>query len=159
MRFDEMELEAVPLGGVDEEVAAVELIDVDAAPVGHAARWRRMFALLTDFSLFAALVLALSPLLPQPLPWMPVAALAGFVVVLSYYYFVGAWLLWGKTIGGAIFEVRVVADDAAMTLRDASMRWAAVYLSLALGGLGFLLALLPSRRSLPDRLSRTHCVM
>jgi hypothetical protein len=60
-------------------------------------------------------------------------------------------------IGGAIFEVRVVAEEGAMTLRDASMRWAAVYLSLALGALGFLLAVLPSRRSLPDRMSHTRC--
>ena len=156
MRFDEVELEAVPLGGLDEELPAEAA--VVAEPSGNAARWRRMFALLTDLSLFAAVVLALSPLLPQPLTWMPVAALAGFVVVLSYYYFVGAWLLWGKTIGGAIFEVRVAAEDGAMTLRDASMRWAAVYLSLALAGLGFLLAVLPSRRSLPDRLSHTRCV-
>lgn len=153
MRFDEVELEAVPLGGiVEEEVPAVV-----AETSGDAARWRRMLALLTDLSLFAALVLALSPLLPQPPAWMPAAALAGFVVVLSYYYFVGAWLLWGKTIGGAIFEVRVVAEDGTMTLRDASMRWAALYLSLALGGFGFLLAALPSRRSLPDRLSHTRC--
>ena len=153
MRFDEVELEAVPLGGIAEEVPAVAF-----ETNGEAARWRRMFALLTDVSLFAAIVLVLSPLLPQPLTWMPVAALAGFVVVLSYYYFVGSWLLWGKTIGGAIFDVRVVADKGAMTLRDASMRYLAVYLSFAFGGIGFLLAALPSRRSLPDRMSRTHCV-
>ncbi len=155
MRFDEVELEAVPLGGVvDEEVPAV----APSAAGGDAACWRRMLALLTDLSLFAALVLALSPLLPQPPTWMPAAALAGFVVVLSYYYFVGAWLLWGKTIGGAIFEVRVIAEDGAMTLRDASLRWVAVYLSLTLAGLGFVLAALPSRRSLPDRMSHTRCV-
>jgi uncharacterized RDD family membrane protein YckC len=155
MRFDEVELEAVPLGGIEEDVT---LVGVPAMSGDDAARWRRMLALLTDLSLFAAIVLALSPLLPSPLTWMPVAALAGFVVVLSYYYFVGSWLLWGKTIGGAIFDVRVVADEGAMTLRDASMRFSAVYLSLALGGLGFLLAALPSQRSLPDRMSRTHCV-
>jgi uncharacterized RDD family membrane protein YckC len=151
MRFDEVELEAVPFG-IEEEVPAV------AVATGDAARWRRMLALLTDLSLFAAIVLALSPLLPQPLTWMPVAALAGFTIVLSYYYFVGTWLLWGKTIGGTIFDVRVVAAKGAMTLRDASVRWAAVYLSLLLGGIGFLLAALPSRRSLPDRMSHTRCV-
>ena len=151
MRFDEIELEAVPLG-----------IEDDAAPPpplsGDAPRMKRLLALLTDLSLFAALVLALSPLLPQPYDWTHLGALAGFVVLVSYYYFVCTWMLWGKTIGGAIFDVRVVADEGAMTLRDASMRFLAVYVSLALGGLGFVLAVLPSRRSLPDRMSHTHCV-
>lgn len=151
MRFDEVELEAVPLGVIEEEVPPV-------SGTNDASRGGRLLALLTDLSLFAALALALSPLLPQPFTWLPALALAGFVVVLSYYYFVGSWLLWGKTIGGAIFDVRVVADKGAMTLRDASMRWAAVYLSLATAGIGFLLAALPSRRSLPDRLSATKCV-
>ena len=152
MRFDEVELEAVPLGVIEEEVPPV-------SETNDASRGRRLLALLTDLSLFAALALALSPLLPQPFALLPALALAGFVVVLSYYYFVGSWLLWGKTIGGAIFDVRVVADEGAMTLRDASMRWAAVYLSLATAGIGFLLAALPSRRSLPDRLSATKCVV
>lgn len=152
MRFDEVELEAVPLGVIEEEVPPV-------SETNDASRGRRLLALLTDLSLFAALALALSPLLPQPFAPLPALALAGFVVVLSYYYFVGSWLLWGKTIGGAIFDVRVVADEGAMTLRDASMRWAAVYLSLATAGIGFLLAALPSRRSLPDRLSATKCVV
>ena len=123
MRFDEVELEAVPLG-----IEAVEAPVVVAAAEGAAPWWRRSLALLTDLSLFAALVLALSPLLPQPLTWMPAAALAGFVVVLSYYYFVGAWLLWGKTIGGAIFDVR----RALPTLREASAHWAMGLLGVTL---------------------------
>lgn len=152
MRFDEVELEPVPLG--IEEPAAVIASGEDAP------RGKRLLALLTDLSLFAALVLALSPLLPQPWGWTHMAALAGFTIVLSYYYFVGTWLLWGKTIGGAIFDVRVVpAATRAISLRDASMRWAAVYLSLATAGVGFLLAALPSRLSLPDRLSHTRCVL
>jgi len=151
MRFDEIELESVPLA-VEEEAAPV-------VAEGAARRDKRLMALLTDLSLFAALALILSPLLPQPRQWQHLAALAGFVVVLSYYYFVGTWMLWGKTIGGAIFDVRIVpGGDGAMSLRDASLRWAAVYLSIATGGIGFLLAALPSRRSLPDRLSNTRCV-
>lgn len=152
MRFDEVELETVPLG-IEEPSVAVPSTD-------DATRFRRLLALLTDLSLFAALVLALTPLLPQPPTWMPMSALAGFVVVLSYYYFVGSWMLWGKSIGGAIFDVRVVReDDTAMSLRAASLRWVAVYLSLATCGLGFMLAALPSRRSLPDRMSATRCVV
>ncbi len=151
MRFDEIELESVPLG-IEEEAPPLA-ID------GAARRDKRLLALLTDLSLFAALGLALSPLLPQPSAWPHLAALAGFVVLLSYYYFVVNWMLWGKTIGGAIFDVRVIPEAArAMSLRDATLRWAAVYLSLATCGLGFLLAALPSQRSLPDRLSNTRCV-
>lgn len=151
MRFDEVELEAVLVPEIPEAPSAVR--STDAAP-----RWRRLLALLTDLSLFAALALALSPLLPSSYAWMQTASLAGFVVVLSYYYFAGTWLLWGKTIGGAIFDVRVVADGGSMTLRDATLRWLAVYLSLITAGLGFAMAVLPSRRSLPDRMSSTHCV-
>lgn len=148
MRFDELELEPVPL---IEEPIAVDVDDVSTAP-----RFKRLLALLTDLSLFLALALALSPLLPPARDAFAIASLAGFVVIVSYYYFVGTWLLWGKTIGGAIFDVRVVAEP--MTLARASLRWAAMWLSFATAGIGFLLALLPSRRSLADRMSATYCV-
>jgi uncharacterized RDD family membrane protein YckC len=125
MRFDEMELEPVPLG-IEEVVAVPQPVE---APAPY---WKRFLALLTDLSLFAALVLALTPLLPQPFDWTHIAALAGFAIVISYYYFVGTWMLWGKTIGGAIFDVRVTPEtERAMSLRDASVRWATRYLTLA----------------------------
>jgi uncharacterized RDD family membrane protein YckC len=151
MRFDEVELEAVPLAGIEPESETVA--NSDDAPRG-----KRLLALLADLSLFAALSLALSPLLPQPPGWIHVAALAGFVVVMSYYYFVGSWMLWGKTIGGTIFDVRVIANDGAMSLRAATLRWAALYVSFLTAGVGLLLAALPSRLSLPDRVSDTRCV-
>jgi uncharacterized RDD family membrane protein YckC len=138
-RFDEIELELVPLGG-------------DEAPANSIApRFKRLLALLTDLSLFVALTLALSPLLPQPRTWVHLTALGGFVVVMSYYYFVGSWLLWGKTIGGTIFDVRVIANEGAMSLRAASARWAALSFSLVTAGLGLLF-------SLPDRMSGTRSV-
>ena len=125
----------------------------------HAPRFRRLLALLIDLSLFVALTLALSPLLPPAFHWTAAAGLAGFVLLISYYYFVGTWLLWGKTIGGAIFDVKVIASDqGAMAFRRASIRWAGVLLSLLTGGLGFALAAFPSRLSLADRLSGTRCV-
>ncbi len=160
MRFDEMELETVTLD-------SVSLQEGIAVP-GHAPRLRRLFALLTDLSLFAALGVGLSPLLPQTRDWIAIASLGGFVFVLSFYYFVAMWMLFGKTIGGAIFDVRVVSTDGlsrhsptlpSMALRAAVMRWAGLVLSLLTGGIGFLPALLPSRRSLADRMSSTQCVV
>src|SRR5205809_5570606 len=125
----------------------------------HAPRFRRLLALLIDLSLFVALTLALSPLLPAKFKWCAVLGLAGFVLLISYYYFVGTWLLWGKTVGGAIFDVKVIASDrGVMAFRRASQRWAGVILSLLTAGLGFALAAFPSRLSLADRLSGTRCV-
>ena len=123
------------------------------------SRFQRLLALLTDLSLFVALALALSPLLPASMSWPMVSALGGFILLVSYYYFVGTWLLWGKTIGGAIFDVRVVAAGGdAMAFKNASLRWLGVCLSLLTGGIGFALAALPSRLSLADRLSHTCCI-
>src|SRR5436305_7010843 len=104
MRFDEMELDGLPPiveGTTDDSIDD----STDDAP-----RFRRILALLTDLSLFAALTLALLPLLPPSGEVLATASLAGFVIIVSYYYFVGSWLLWGKTIGGAIFDVRVISD-------------------------------------------------
>ena len=144
MRFDELELDGTAAIGDDD-------VRTDDAP-----RFRRLLALLTDLSLFAALTLALAPLLPPSRDLFAIASLAGFVIIVSYYYFVGSWLLWGKTIGGAIFDVRVVSD--AMTPRAATMRWIGMIASMLTAGLGFLFAALPSRRSLADRLSSTRCI-
>jgi hypothetical protein len=141
-RFDEMELETGP--------EVVEVADVVSDEPAAAPRFRRLLALLTDLSLFVALVLALSPLLPASHDKWAIASLAGFVIVISYYYYVGSWLLWGKTIGGAIFDVRVVpVATPAMALRSATRRWAVVYLGIATAGIGFLFA---------DRISGTRCV-
>jgi len=157
MRFDQIELEPVVF---DVDVPAPVTTEPSTADSGsHAPRLKRLAALLTDLSLFAALALALSPLLPASRDLFAIGALAGFVVVVSYYYFVGTWMLWGKTIGGTIFDVRVVPTrPPAIALKSATLRWLGLYLSLATGGLGFMLAALPARRSLADRISRTRCV-
>jgi len=125
MRFDEVELEPVTF-------------DLsEPAPPPAAARspfFRRVAALLIDLSLFAALGLALSPLLPASVSWLTIAGLGGFVVLVSYYYFVGSWTLWGKTIGGTIFDVRVPR----MSLRKASLRWLVLCGVLLAAGAGVL---------------------
>jgi uncharacterized RDD family membrane protein YckC len=141
MRFDEVELEP----------AMFDVEPVDDAALSPAPWLRRLAALLIDLSLFAALALALSPLLPPSATWLTLAGLGGFIVLVSYYYFAGTWMLWGKTIGGAIFDVRIVGESDAMSLRNATLRWLALYLSLLTGGIGFLF-------SLPNRMSGTRCV-
>ena len=154
-RFDEIELQPAIFEFAEQEPAA----PVPPPAFVPASRTRRALALLTDLSLFVALSLALTPLLPASRAWTAVAALAGFVVIVSFYYFAGCWLLWGKTIGGTIFDVRVrPIGDTAMSFRSATQRWIGLCLSLASGGLGFAVAALPSRLSLPDRMSATCCV-
>ena len=153
-RFDEVELQAVPL--IEDALPAPTVLE-PASP--HASRFNRLLALLTDLSLFAALSLSLSPLLPASKNAIAIGALAGFVLMTSFYYFVGTWLLWGKTVGGTIFDVRVVArEGTSMSFKAATLRWIGVVASLLTGGIGFLLAGFPSRQSLADRLSRTRCV-
>ena len=152
-RFDEVELQAVPL--IEDALPSPIVLD-SSSP--HASRFSRLLALLTDLSLFAALSLSLSPLLPPSRNAIPVGALTGFVLMTSFYYFVGTWLLWGKTVGGTIFDVRVVARDGSMSFKAATLRWIGVLVSLLTGGLGFLLAGFPSRQSLADRLSGTRCI-
>jgi len=105
-----------------------------------------MLALFIDLSLFVALTLALSPLLPGNRTITTIAALAGFVILTSYYYFAATWLLWGKTVGGAIFDVKVIGDgDGVMSVKAASLRWIGLVASLLTAGLGFVLAGLPGR--------------
>ena len=125
MRFDEVELEPVTF----------DLSEPAPPPAAARAPFlRRVAALLIDLSLFAALGLALSPLLPASVSWLTIAGLGGFVVLVSYYYFVGSWTLWGKTVGGTIFDVRVPR----MSLRKASLRWLVLCGVLLAAGAGVL---------------------
>jgi uncharacterized RDD family membrane protein YckC len=98
MRFDEVELQPATFD-----------VDSDDPPPAAPVRTsivRRFAALLIDVSLFAALALALSPLLPASMSAVSIASLAGFLIIIAFYYFAGTRALWGRTIGGAIFDVR-----------------------------------------------------
>jgi hypothetical protein len=95
MRFDEVELQPVTF---DSENAV-------ALPSTRTPFLRRLAALLVDLSLFAALGMALSPLLPASMSAISIASLAGFLIIVAFYYFAGTRTLWGRTIGGAIFDV------------------------------------------------------
>src|SRR5437763_16858715 len=97
MRFDEVELQPATFD-VDSATPP------PAAPV-RASISRRFAALVIDVSLFAALALDLSQLLPASMSVLSIASLAGFLIILAYYYFAGTRALWGRTIGGAIFDI------------------------------------------------------
>lgn len=158
-RFDEVELRKDPLAETD---SPKEFVSRTLEPSG---RLRRFMTAAIDLSIFAALALALSPLLTfreslsvtLAAQWMPMLGMFLFILLLSYFYFAGSWLLWGKTVGSTIFETKVVGETSGkVSLREASLRWLGVFLSILTAGLGFLLAALPGGRSLPDRLSNTR---
>lgn len=168
VRFDELELTLDPpvqavLSTLRKTAGTPSTAEMTPAP-----RYRRIFTCLIDLSLVAALGLALSPLVAdqggigQTMREEPAAvlSLAGFLLIVSYHYYVGSWLLWGKTIGGAIFDVKIVdAEGLPISFPNATRRWGSALFSLVLAGLGFMLAGLPHRRSLPDILSDSQCVM
>ena len=136
-------------------------------PTSGAPRLRRAAALLIDVSLFAALALALMTLVPEyadrevmlEREWPALLGIGAFLLLLSYFYFAGCWLIWGLTAGGSIFDVKIVAvDGSTASLKSASIRWLGILASVASLGIGFFLALLPGGRSLADRMSATGAV-
>lgn len=174
VKFDELEL----FKGPDEIAPGPRALPETPGPgvpdpttestLVPAPRWRRTLAFATDVSLFLALALAMSPLLDirasvsatMRAEWPAVLSFAGFILLLSFHYFVGSWSVWGRTVGGSIFETRVVAiDGSPLDFRSSARRWAWMLASFATGGLGFLLAILPGGRSLADRMSASRSLL
>lgn len=81
-------------------------------------------------------------------------------VVWEFLYFAYQWALSGRTIGMAVFGIRVVAaDGTTIGTRQAVIRTLALPLSFLLLGLGFLGILTNRhRRALHDRLAGTAVV-
>ncbi|MBW3566175.1 MAG: RDD family protein [Acidobacteria bacterium] len=152
-RFDEIEL----IGTGRSPTASVPDEKGTPPPDSHAPLWRRALALGLDLSLLGALVLTLGPLLPTGIDLRAALAIAGFIAVFSLCYFTCGWMVWGRTLGGAVANVRVVTDDhLGVTFRRSFLRWTGLVISLATAGLGFVPALFPGHRSLADRISHTH---
>jgi uncharacterized RDD family membrane protein YckC len=162
-RFDEIELypDSFPVDILPHPAEVVPLPAATSEIHDSVSVRKRSMAFLADVALFVALALALTPLMPplgsgNTIAW---AALAGFLLLISFFYFVGSWLVWGKTLGGALLDVKIIgASGEPATLSEAVRRWVAIFLSLATGGIGFALALLPSGRSLSDRISNTTAI-
>jgi uncharacterized RDD family membrane protein YckC len=75
-------------------------------------------------------------------------------------YFVGAWRRGGQTLAMRTWKLRLVgANGARITLRQAMLRYACAWPSLALGGIGLLYAPFDrDRQFLHDRLAGTKIV-
>ncbi|MGA7615534.1 MAG: RDD family protein [Thermoanaerobaculia bacterium] len=158
VRFEEMELTPGP------SLPGISTAPATTTPTRIASRWRRLLATATDLSLFLALALAMTPLIQQRGSIaatfrgeaLAIAGVVGFLLVLSYYYFVGGWLVWGKTVGGAIFDLEIERDEGTkLDIRAANWRWTGLMLSLLTGGIGFAVGILPGGRTLADRLSHS----
>jgi uncharacterized RDD family membrane protein YckC len=175
-RFDEIELIKEPTAD-PTPLRPLPRFEPLAAPIQHPAAalpldagaplLKRILAFLTDISLLLALALALTPLLPQrgtaadslSAGWPAYASLAAFLLLLSWYYVVGSWIIWGRTVGGTIFDTRIVAlDGAPLSVAAATRRWLWTGISLALLGLPFLIGLFGTRRTLAERMSGTRTV-
>lgn len=82
------------------------------------------------------------------------------LVVWEFVYFAGQWALGGRTIGMALFGIRVVmANGSQVTVRAAVTRTLALPLSIICLGLGFLGILTHrERRAWHDRIAGTAVV-
>ncbi|MDX1583304.1 MAG: RDD family protein, partial [Thermoanaerobaculia bacterium] len=117
-RFDEIELKGPDTRGPDSNTE-------DSSPYESAGIASRIIAFVIDLSLFVAAAIALSPVLPDTegviLAW---SAVIGFLILVSLYYLGLGWMVWGKTIGGAIADVRVVSDNLGdVNVSQAARRW------------------------------------
>ncbi len=170
VKFDELELfkgpDEVPQGPRPVMMEAQEPPPIAAAV--PAPRWRRTLAFATDASLFLALALAMSPLLEiRPTldatlraEWPALASFTAFILLLSFHYFVVSWAVWGRTVGGSIFDTRVTSlDGSPIDFKSSARRWAWMLASIATCGLGFVIAIFPGGRSLADRMSQSRSLL
>ena len=102
---------------------------------------------------FVALIQALEPQLARHLSQV-------YLFVVTGFYFVWFWLHGGQTLPMKTWRIRVEAETgAALTPRQAWLRYVLAVFSLACLGLGFLWALFdPERRFLHDRLAHSRIV-
>lgn len=119
-----------------------------------------MVSFIIDLSLFVAAAIALSPIIPDGDGANPARlAVVGFLTLVSLYYLSLGWMVWGKTIGAAIMDIRVVSQNLGdVDLRRAARRWAGTILSILTLGLGFVPALFGERKTLADLMSGTRVV-
>jgi len=142
----------------------------DPAPL-----WRRLAAMLYDSLLVFAIWIMVGFAVMSAFGLEEARTLEGDIVVLdtlvkntlfaamllsAFLFFGFFWTQSGQTLGMQAWRVRVLQNDgAAITWKQAAIRFASAPPSLLLLGLGYWYCLLdPARRSVPDLLSGTRIV-
>jgi uncharacterized RDD family membrane protein YckC len=127
--------------------AATGATPLVSAAMPRAGFWIRMAALLIDFLLIG---FALSVL--HPLHHVHLLVLAAYGAVM--------WKLRGSTVGGIVFDLRVVRlDGRDVDWETAIVRALACFLSLAVVGLGFIwIAFDDAKQGWHDKIARTVVV-
>jgi uncharacterized RDD family membrane protein YckC len=111
--------------------------------------------------ILAGINVAVSLIIGHSIHWMQYRWVGIIIVVLWYpLYFAYQWSLSGKTLGMALFGLRVVtAEGAAITGRQAILRTLTLPFAIALFGLGlFGIVLRTDHRGWADRVAKT-CVV
>lgn len=131
-----------------------------------AGPWARIIAGIIDLSILGALdavviyfTLRLCGLTLDEIRILPLAPLLGFFGVLNGGYFTAFTAGGGQTIGKMAAGIRVVGElGDPVGLGQAVFRTAAYLVSALPFGLGFLPALIGTRRALHDRLAETRVI-
>ncbi|MEO7726445.1 MAG: RDD family protein [Burkholderiales bacterium] len=138
--------------------------DPAASAVARASFGRRLGSLCYDLLLLTAILftaawifLVIQTLLPASLV-RPVFQL--YLLAVSGAYFMYCWTHGGQTLPMKTWRIRVVARDGGpLNLRQAARRSLCALASTALGGMGFVWALVDrDRQFLHDRLAGTRII-
>jgi len=86
---------------------------------------------------------------------------SGFLILLAYIYFCWHWTQGRQTLGMRSWHVFIINEsNKNLSGKQASLRYTAALLSLAIIGLGFVWALFDKRKlALHDRLSKTKLIV
>lgn len=137
-------------------------------PATAAALWLRIVAAMVDAAILTGLcgavlyiTLAVCGLRFDQAATLPLAPLAGFLLLLVGGYFILLTAAGGQTLGKMAAGIRVASmqDAGRLSLGQAVIRAAGYLVSVLPAGLGLLPAVLHrDRRALHDRLADTHVV-
>lgn len=127
--------------------------------------WRRLAAIVYDaFLLGAVLFVAAIPFAVaaagRPMSPLTLRLFQVYLLAVAAAFFIGFWLHGGQTLGMRAWRLQIrAADGAALTWRQAWLRFAYALVSWTALGLGFAWSLIDRERcTWHDRWSRTRLV-